>query len=57
MILIDGQVTWDEHSLKVNGERIFFYSGEVHPYRCAPGVGCSYEAPNLSFIELSLIEV
>lgn len=27
------QVTWDEHSLFVRGERIFFYSGEIHPYR------------------------
>lgn len=26
-------VTWDEHSLYVNGERLFLYSGEVHPYR------------------------
>lgn len=27
------QVTWDEHSLFVRGERIFLYSGEVHPWR------------------------
>jgi beta-galactosidase GanA len=27
------QVTWDEDSLFVHGERIFLYSGEVHPYR------------------------
>jgi len=27
------EVTWDEHSLFVHGERIFLYSGEVHPYR------------------------
>ncbi|KAH7388838.1 beta-galactosidase precursor [Pyrenochaeta sp. MPI-SDFR-AT-0127] len=26
-------VTWDEHTLFVHGERIFLYSGEVHPYR------------------------
>ncbi|KAF2266782.1 hypothetical protein CC78DRAFT_107270 [Lojkania enalia] len=26
-------VTWDEHSLFVNGERVFFYSGEYHPFR------------------------
>ncbi|KAK5132421.1 hypothetical protein LTR08_009104 [Meristemomyces frigidus] len=26
-------VTWDEHSLFVRGERILFYSGEVHPFR------------------------
>jgi beta-galactosidase GanA len=27
------QVTWDEHSLFVHGERVFIYSGEFHPYR------------------------
>jgi beta-galactosidase GanA len=27
------QVTWDEHSLFVRGERIFLYSGEFHPWR------------------------
>jgi hypothetical protein len=27
------QVTWDEHSLFVRGERILFYSGEFHPFR------------------------
>ncbi len=26
-------VTWDKDSLFVRGERIFLYSGEVHPYR------------------------
>ncbi|EKG19540.1 Glycoside hydrolase family 35 [Macrophomina phaseolina MS6] len=26
-------VTWDEHSLFVNGERIIFLSGEYHPFR------------------------
>jgi beta-galactosidase GanA len=26
-------VTWDEHSLFVKGERVFIYSGEVHPFR------------------------
>ncbi|KAH7414044.1 beta-galactosidase precursor [Phaeosphaeria sp. MPI-PUGE-AT-0046c] len=26
-------VTWDEDSIKINGERIFLYSGEVHPFR------------------------
>lgn len=26
-------VTWDEYSLKINGERVFIFSGEVHPYR------------------------
>jgi hypothetical protein len=27
------QVTWDENSIFVNGERLFLYSGEFHPYR------------------------
>jgi beta-galactosidase GanA len=32
-------VTWDEHSLLVNGKRIMFYSGEVHPFRLpVPGL-------------------
>ncbi|KAH3918288.1 beta-galactosidase [Parastagonospora nodorum] len=26
-------VTWDEDSIFVNGERMFLYSGEVHPFR------------------------
>ncbi|KAB2570733.1 Glycoside hydrolase family 35 [Lasiodiplodia theobromae] len=26
-------VTWDEHSIFVNGERIIFLSGEYHPFR------------------------
>ncbi|KAF2034960.1 beta-galactosidase precursor [Setomelanomma holmii] len=26
-------ITWDEDSIFVNGERIFLYSGEVHPFR------------------------
>ncbi|GME65761.1 Glycoside hydrolase family 35 [Neofusicoccum parvum] len=26
-------VTWDEHSLFVNGERVIFLSGEYHPFR------------------------
>ncbi|EJD54069.1 putative beta-galactosidase A, partial [Auricularia subglabra TFB-10046 SS5] len=26
-------VTWDQHSLFINGERIMIFSGEVHPYR------------------------
>ncbi|KAF9740565.1 hypothetical protein PMIN06_000286 [Paraphaeosphaeria minitans] len=26
-------VTWDEHTIFINGERLFLYSGEVHPYR------------------------
>ncbi|KAJ5682629.1 Glycoside hydrolase family 35 [Penicillium macrosclerotiorum] len=26
-------VTWDEHSLFINGERLMIFSGEVHPYR------------------------
>ncbi|KAH8830554.1 glycoside hydrolase family 35 protein [Flagelloscypha sp. PMI_526] len=28
-------VTWDQYSLKINGERLFIFSGEVHPYRQA----------------------
>lgn len=32
-------VTWDEHSLFINGERLFIYSGEFHPYRLpVPGL-------------------
>ncbi|KAF2092799.1 putative beta-galactosidase E [Rhizodiscina lignyota] len=32
-------VTWDEHSLFVRGERVFFYSGEFHPWRIpVPGL-------------------
>ncbi|TFK74453.1 glycoside hydrolase family 35 protein [Pluteus cervinus] len=26
-------VTWDEYSLKINGKRLYIFSGEVHPYR------------------------
>lgn len=26
-------VTWDEYSLKINGERLMILSGEVHPFR------------------------
>ncbi|KAF1956364.1 beta-galactosidase precursor [Byssothecium circinans] len=26
-------VTWDEETIFINGERLFLYSGEVHPYR------------------------
>jgi len=26
-------VTFDQHSLKVNGERLFVFSGEFHPFR------------------------
>jgi beta-galactosidase GanA len=37
--LVTSQVTWDEHSLLVNGKRIMFYSGEVHPFRLpVPGL-------------------
>ena len=33
------QVTWDEHSLFIRGERIMFYSGESHPCRLpVPGL-------------------
>ena len=32
-------VTWDEHSLFIRGERLFFYSGEFHPFRLpVPGL-------------------
>lgn len=31
--LLQDIVTWDEHSLFVHGERIYFYSGEFHPFR------------------------
>ena len=27
------QVTWDDKSLFVNGERIMLFSGEIHPFR------------------------
>ncbi|KAK7221447.1 hypothetical protein V2G26_009450 [Clonostachys chloroleuca] len=31
-------VTWDQHSVIVRGERIMFYSGEIHPFRLpSPG--------------------
>lgn len=26
-------MTWDEYSLKIHGERIAIFSGEIHPYR------------------------
>ena len=31
--LLQGIVTWDEHTLFVRGERVLFYSGEFHPFR------------------------
>lgn len=33
LLVLTKQVTFDEHSLKVYGERIYFFSGEFHPYR------------------------
>ena len=27
------QVTWDKDTIFVHGERLFLYSGEVHPFR------------------------
>ena len=27
------KVTWDKDTIFVNGERLFLYSGEVHPFR------------------------
>ena len=26
----DGQVTWDKHTIMINGERLFLFSGEFH---------------------------
>ena len=31
--LLQDIVTWDQYSLFVRGKRIFFYSGEFHPFR------------------------
>ena len=32
-------VTWDQHSIFVNGDRVLFYSGEFHPFRLpVPGL-------------------
>jgi hypothetical protein len=31
--LLQDIVTWDEHSLFINGERIMIFSGEFHPFR------------------------
>lgn len=32
-------VTWDDHSLMINGERVMIFSGEVHPFRLpVPGL-------------------
>lgn len=32
-------VTWDEHSFMIRGERLFFFSGEFHPFRLpVPGL-------------------
>ncbi|ORY56836.1 beta-galactosidase [Pseudomassariella vexata] len=31
--LLQKIVTWDDHSLFINGERIMLFSGEVHPFR------------------------
>lgn len=30
---LQANVTWDEHSLFVNGQRVLIYSGEFHPFR------------------------
>lgn len=38
-MLIQLQVTWDQHSIMVHGERIMFFSGEFHPFRLpVPGL-------------------
>ncbi|EPS25349.1 putative beta-galactosidase [Penicillium oxalicum 114-2] len=31
--LLQKYVTWDKHSIFINGERLMMFSGEVHPYR------------------------
>ncbi len=31
--LLQDIVTWDNHSLSINGERLMIYSGEFHPFR------------------------
>lgn len=31
--LLQDIVTWDEHSLFINGTRVMVFSGEFHPYR------------------------
>lgn len=31
--LLQDIVTWDEHSLFINGERLMIFSGEFHPFR------------------------
>ena len=37
--LLQDIVTFDEHSLFINGERLFLYSGEFHPFRLpVPGL-------------------
>ena len=37
--LLQDIVTWDENSIFVRGERIFFFSGEYHPFRLpSPGL-------------------
>ncbi|KAF9237579.1 glycoside hydrolase family 35 protein [Melanogaster broomeanus] len=30
---LQNNVTWDEYSIMINGERAFIFSGEMHPYR------------------------
>jgi hypothetical protein len=31
--LLQDIVTWDEHSLLINGEKAYIFSGEIHPFR------------------------
>lgn len=45
-------VTWDQHSLFVNGERLMFYSGEVHPFRIPVPGSVSTKHPR--FVHLSI---
>lgn len=37
--ILQSIVTWDQHSILVNNERVLFYSGEFHPFRLpVPGL-------------------
>ncbi|PMD45496.1 glycoside hydrolase family 35 protein [Hyaloscypha variabilis F] len=37
--LLQELVTWDQHSIFIRGERLFLFSGEVHPFRIpSPGL-------------------
>jgi hypothetical protein len=32
-MLLQNNVTWDDHSLFINGQRLMIFSGEIHPFR------------------------